>query len=104
MYTVKILLKTQKQKSAGERRNKSNGTSAGIAFRWMIATLAILASLFIFVAGFVTVDMRSGSVMKGDGGGYTLSVRQQDDRIVITVFGKRYEITVKDSQPEDVKQ
>ena len=101
---MKILLKTQKQKSAGERRNKSNGTSAGIAFRWMIATLAVLASLFIFVAGFVTVDLRSGSIMKGQGGGYTLSVRRFDDRIVITFFGKCYEITVKDPQQDDVKQ
>ena len=104
MDAVKILLQTKKQKSVGARRNKSNGTSAGVAFRWMIATLAVLASLFIFVAGFVTVDLRSGSIMKGEGGGYALSVRRFDDRIVITVFGKCYEITVKDPQQEDVKQ
>ena len=104
MDAVKNLCKNEKQKSVGARRNKSNGTSAGITFRWMIATLAVLASLFVFAAGFMTVDLRSGSIMKGEGGGYALSVRRFDDRIVITVFGKCYEITVKDPRQENVKE
>ena len=49
MDAVKNLRKNEKQKSVGTRWNKSNGTSAGIAFRWMIATLAVLASLFVLL-------------------------------------------------------
>ena len=101
---VVVLDRLKSKKPAGNKRRKSNKTSAGVAFRCMIATLAVLTSLFVFAAGFMTVDLRSGSIMKGQGGGYTLSLRKLDDKIVITLFGKCYEITVKDSRQESVKQ